>query len=96
GLYGIRADLTTYGKVIGGGLPIGVVAGRSEYLDHVDGGYWEYEDASFPRVAQTAFAGTFSKHPLAMASAEAVLTHLRAAGPGLQAALSRRTVDLVH
>src|SRR5690606_39957017 len=37
---GVRADLATYGKIVGGGLPIGVVAGDAQYLDALDGGAW--------------------------------------------------------
>jgi len=91
--YGIRADLATYGKVIGGGYPIGVVAGKAEYLDTLDGGAWQYGDDSAPEVGMTFFAGTFVRHPLALAAAKAVLLHLKEAGPGLQEALSRRVAS---
>jgi glutamate-1-semialdehyde aminotransferase len=64
-IFGVRADLATYGKVIGGGLPIGLVAGRREYMDALDGGGWEYGDDSMPEVGVTFFAGTFVRHPLA-------------------------------
>ncbi len=40
-LFGIRADLATYGKVVGGGLPIGLVAGSPMYMDALDGGSWQ-------------------------------------------------------
>lgn len=92
---GVRADLAAYGKVIGGGLPIGVVAGRGAFLDVVDGGSWSYGDDSVPSVPQTFFAGTFCKHPLAMAATAAVLDHLSEEGPALQEGLTRRTTDLV-
>ncbi|MGD0097335.1 MAG: amino acid adenylation domain-containing protein [Terracidiphilus sp.] len=88
--YGIRADLATYGKVIGGGYPIGVVAGKAEYLDTLDGGAWQYGDDSAPEVGMTFFAGTFVRHPLALAAAKAVLHHLKETGPKLQDALSRK------
>jgi amino acid adenylation domain-containing protein len=88
--YGIRADLATYGKVIGGGYPIGVVAGKAEYLDALDGGAWQYGDDSAPEVGMTFFAGTFVRHPLAMAAAKAVLRHLKQAGPELQETLARK------
>jgi amino acid adenylation domain-containing protein len=91
--YGIRADLATYGKVIGGGYPIGVVAGKAEYLDTLDGGAWQYGDDSAPEVGMTFFAGTFVRHPLALAAAKAVLLHLKEAGPGLQEALSRKVAS---
>ena len=71
--FDVRADLATYGKVVGGGLPIGVVAGRREYMDALDGGGWSFGDASFPDVGVTFFAGTFVRHPLALAAAVAVL-----------------------
>jgi acyl transferase domain-containing protein/glutamate-1-semialdehyde aminotransferase len=94
-LYGINADLATYGKVVGGGLPIGLVAGRHEYMDALDGGKWAYGDDSFPEVGVTFFAGTFVRHPLALAAAHAVLQHLRREGPELQERLNRRTTELV-
>ena len=50
-LFGIRADLATYGKVIGGGLPIGVIAGSATFMDALDGGTWQYGDDSVPRSA---------------------------------------------
>jgi len=91
--YGIRSDLATYGKVIGGGYPIGVVAGKAEYLDALDGGAWQYGDDSAPEVGMTFFAGTFVRHPLALAAAKAVLLHLKEAGPGLQESLSRKVAN---
>ncbi len=68
-MYGIRADLVTYGKVLGGGMPIGVVAGSRMFMDPVDGGFWSYGDDSCPEVKMTFVAGTFCHHPLAMATA---------------------------
>jgi amino acid adenylation domain-containing protein len=94
-LFGIRADMATYGKVIGGGLPIGVLAGRAEYMDTLDGGTWRFGDQSGPEAGVTFFAGTFFRHPLALAAARAVLHHLKANGPGLQRALSDKTARLV-
>ena len=46
--YGIRADMCTYGKVIGGGHPIGVLSGKHEYLDALDGGAWQFGDSVWP------------------------------------------------
>ena len=68
-LFGIRADLATYGKVIGGGLPIGILAGKSRFMDALDGGQWRYGDDLYPAVAPTFFAGTFVRHPLTLAAA---------------------------
>ncbi|HQZ28220.1 MAG TPA: amino acid adenylation domain-containing protein, partial [Verrucomicrobiales bacterium] len=79
--YGVEADIATYGKVVGGGMPLGVVAGKAEFMDTFDGGMWQYGDDSFPEKGVTFFAGTFVRHPLAMAAVKAVLLHLREKGP---------------
>jgi amino acid adenylation domain-containing protein len=92
---GVTADMATYGKVLGGGFPIGAVAGGSHYLDAIDGGLWLYGDSSFPAADTTFFAGTFCKHPLAMAAAASVLSHLEAVGPQLQSDLNLRTEAFV-
>ncbi|MBI5720133.1 MAG: amino acid adenylation domain-containing protein [Burkholderiales bacterium] len=94
-LFGIRADLGSYGKVVGGGFPIGVIAGKREYMDALDGGHWEYGDDSIPTVGVTYFAGTFVRHPLALVAAKAVLEHLDHEGPELQATLTRSTAAMV-
>jgi amino acid adenylation domain-containing protein len=82
--FGVKADLASYGKVIGGGLPIGVIAGKRAYMDALDGGFWQFGDASVPTVGVTYFAGTFVRHPLALAAVKAVLLHLKEKGPALQ------------
>jgi amino acid adenylation domain-containing protein len=93
--FGIRADMATYGKVLGGGLPIGVLAGTSEFLDALDGGQWQFGDDSVPEVGVTFFAGTFVRHPLALAAVKAVLEELKRQGPELQERLTRRTEQMV-
>jgi glutamate-1-semialdehyde aminotransferase/acyl carrier protein len=92
-IFGVRADMATYGKVIGGGLPIGLVTGRHEYLDALDGGAWQYGDESIPEIGVTFFAGTFVRHPLALAAARAVLGQLEEQGPDLQRSLNLRTTE---
>ena len=92
----ISADIVTYGKIVGGGLPIGVVAGDARYLDAIDGGTWSFEGPGGPEVERTFFAGTFNKNPLTMAAAKAVLSHLEAAGPALQQELNERTKVFVE
>jgi glutamate-1-semialdehyde 2,1-aminomutase len=64
-VYGIRPDLTTMGKIIGGGLPVGGYGGPSEIMDMV---------APLGPVYQ---AGTLSGNPLAMAAGYATLSYLR-------------------
>ncbi len=95
-LFDIRADLVTYGKVIGGGFPIGVIAGKREFMDALDGGHWQFGDNSVPEVGVTYFAGTFVRHPLALAAASAVIEHLKAHGPELQARLTARTTEFAE
>jgi amino acid adenylation domain-containing protein len=94
-LFGIRADLATYGKVIAGGMPMGILAGKAKYMDALDGGMWQYGDESFPEVGVTFFAGTFVRHPLAMAACKSVLQHLKSEGPALQERLTARTTDMI-
>jgi len=93
-LFGIQADLATYGKVVGGGYPIGVIAGKREFMDALDGGAWQFGDDSVPTVGVTYFAGTFVRHPLALAAARAVLQHLKEEGAGLQERLNARTTAM--
>jgi amino acid adenylation domain-containing protein len=93
-LAGVRADMATYGKVVGGGLPIGVLAGNRKFMDALDGGTWRFGDDSFPEVGVTFFAGTFVRHPLVLASAWAVLNHIKTQGPQMQEKLQKRTSQL--
>ena len=59
--YGVTPDLTTLGKIIGGGMPVGAYGGRADLMRHVapEGGVYQ--------------AGTLSGHPLAMAAGAATL-----------------------
>ncbi|HEY1546572.1 MAG TPA: amino acid adenylation domain-containing protein [Kofleriaceae bacterium] len=95
GLFGIQADLASYGKVVGGGFSIGVIAGKRAFMDALDGGAWQYGDASIPTIGVTYFAGTFVRHPLALAATKAVLQHLKEAGPELQETLTKKTAAMV-
>jgi glutamate-1-semialdehyde 2,1-aminomutase len=63
-LFDIRPDLATYGKVIGGGLPVGAFGGRAELMDQL---------APLGKVYQ---AGTLSGNPVAMAAGLATLGEL--------------------
>ncbi|MEN0056340.1 MAG: aminotransferase class III-fold pyridoxal phosphate-dependent enzyme, partial [Mucilaginibacter sp.] len=93
-MFGIKADLGTYGKVIGGGMPIGAIAGISKYMDALDGGNWQFGDDSTPEAGVTYFAGTFVRHPLALAAGKATLLYLKEQGPALQEGLNARTKRL--
>ena len=65
--FGVRADLVTYGKTLGGGLPVGVLCGRSDLMKR-------YRDA---RPADVCFArGTFNAHPYVMGAMAAFLDRL--------------------
>jgi glutamate-1-semialdehyde 2,1-aminomutase len=79
--FGVTADLTTLGKVIGGGLPVAAYGGRRDVMGHV---------APQGKVYQ---AGTLSGNPLAMAAGAATL---RALTPELHARIAARTARLVE
>lgn len=63
--YGVKADLVTYGKIIGAGLPVGAFGGRQEVMDVVS------------PVGPVYQAGTLSGNPLAMAAGFALLSELQ-------------------
>lgn len=64
GRYGVRPDLTTYGKVIGGGLPIGAVGGRRDIME------------TLSPLGKVFHAGTLAGNPLATAAGRAALGEL--------------------
>lgn len=76
-LYGIEPDLSTFGKIIGGGMPVGAYGGRRELMSQV---------APAGPIYQ---AGTLSGNPVAMAAGLATLALIQA--PGFHAELERRT-----
>jgi amino acid adenylation domain-containing protein len=94
-IWGIKGDMATYGKVVGGGMPIGVLVGSSRFMDALDGGHWNYGDDSVPMTAPTFFAGTFVRHPLVLAAAHAVLHHIKGEGAELYGRVAQRTQALV-
>jgi glutamate-1-semialdehyde aminotransferase len=92
--FDIDADLATYGKVVGGGYPIGIIGGKAKFMDALDGGYWQYGDASIPESGVTFFAGTFVRHPLSLAAAKVVLTRIKAEGMQLYEGLEEKTAKM--
>ena len=78
---GIRADLVTYGKVIGGGMPVGAFGGRREIMEHI---------APLGSVYQ---AGTLSGNPIAMIAGFTMLKELKG-NPGIYKELEAKTVYL--
>jgi len=96
GWYGIDADMVTYGKIIGGGMPAGLLAGSKKYMDALDGGMWQYGDDSVPEVGVTFFAGTFVRHPLMIAAANAVSDELKRGGEKLYTDLNAKADRLAE
>ncbi len=94
--FDVWGDMSTYGKILGGGMPIGALAGSSKYMDALDGGTWRFDDQSEPEADMTFFAGTFVRHPLALAAAHQILLRLKEEGPELQETLTARTSHLVN
>jgi len=93
GLFGIDADLAVYGKILGGGLPLAVLAGRAELMAWIDG---QRKGACLtPQSARVVSAGTFSRQSLAMAVAEAVLKEVVRGGVATTTHLTARTTALV-
>jgi glutamate-1-semialdehyde 2,1-aminomutase len=80
-LYGIRPDLTTLGKIVGGGMPVGVFGGRRDIMSHI---------APLGPVYQ---AGTLSGNPVAMIAGLTTLQGIEA--PGFHARLAAATDKLV-
>jgi glutamate-1-semialdehyde 2,1-aminomutase len=79
--YGIRPDLTTLGKVIGGGLPVGAYGGRKDIMNKV------------APVGPVYQAGTLSGNPLAVAAGLAMLRYLKR-HPEVYGQLEARTAEL--
>jgi glutamate-1-semialdehyde 2,1-aminomutase len=82
GLYGIVPDLTTLGKVIGGGMPVGAFGGRRDIMDRL------------APVGPVYQAGTLSGNPVAVAAGLATLKATRS--PGFYDSLAARTLGLVE
>jgi glutamate-1-semialdehyde 2,1-aminomutase len=81
GLYGVQADITTLGKIIGAGLPVGAFGGKKEIMQCI---------APLGGVYQ---AGTLSGNPLAMRAGLAMFKHLRQ--PGFYEALTEKLATLL-
>lgn len=81
-LYQVLPDITTLGKIIGGGLPVGAYGGKKEIMDFVspDGPVYQ--------------AGTLSGNPVAMAAGHAMLSHLNE-NPGIYDQLEATTQHIV-
>ena len=80
-LYGVKPDLTTLGKIVGGGMPVGAFGGRRDIMEHI------------APVGPVYQAGTLSGNPVAMAAGLATLEAISA--PGFHERLARRTTQLI-
>lgn len=71
--YSVRPDLTTMGKIIGGGFPVGAVGGKEEIMSLMAHQSTEFPTSRGPRVPH---AGTFNAHPITLAAGIATLSEL--------------------
>jgi len=81
--YGLRADLTALGKIIGGGFPVGALAGRADVMDVMN-----------PQASKLLYplSGTFSANPVTMTAGLAAMQHYDAAAVARLNALAERAM----
>lgn len=77
GFYNVKPDIGVYGKIPGGGMPTGVIAGAAKYMDYVDGGTWSFDDDSMPKLKRTFMAGTHTQNPYKISTCLAILRELK-------------------
>lgn len=77
GFFNVTPDLATYGKVIGGGMPTGVIGGLAKYMNYVDGGTWNFDDESMPSLKRTMMAGTHTQNSLKVSAALAICREMK-------------------
>lgn len=94
--FGVEVDISCYGKILSGGMPCATVSGRGSFLDCFDGGPWHFGDDSFPEAGVTFFGGTFTRHPVAVATAHAALRAIKDAGPEMYEELNRKSRRFAH
>jgi len=81
--YGLKADLTALGKIIGGGFPVGAIAGRADVMDVMN-----------PQASKLLYplSGTFSANPVTMTAGLAAMQHYDAAAVARLNALAERAM----
>ncbi|MEJ2538830.1 MAG: aminotransferase class III-fold pyridoxal phosphate-dependent enzyme [Gemmatimonadota bacterium] len=94
--FGVEVDISCFGKILSGGMPCATVSGRGSWLDCFDGGPWRFGDDSFPEAGVTFFGGTFTRHPVAVATAHAALKAIKDAGPELYEELNAKSRRFAH
>ena len=82
GLLGVTPDLTTLGKIVGGGMPMGVVCGPQKYMEH------------FSPTGAVYQAGTLSGNPLSVAAGIALLKRLHSDSDEIYNTLDQRSAQL--
>jgi len=86
--------MVTYGKIIGGGIPVSVIGGTVSLMSYVDGGT---EDLPWGSRTETTYtAGTYVKNPLAIAAMKALLLQMKKKGKYIQESLNENSSQLAE
>lgn len=90
--FNVKADMVTYGKIIGGGIPVAIIGGTESLMSYVDGGT---EDLPWGSRTETTYtAGTYVKNPLAIAAMKALLLEMKNKGKYIQESLNKNSSQL--
>ncbi|MEM9446188.1 MAG: aminotransferase class III-fold pyridoxal phosphate-dependent enzyme [Verrucomicrobiota bacterium] len=88
--FDVKADLVTYSKIAGGGLPLSIVAGREDFMSYLQ------PTAGVERDRSIFFAGTFCKHPLSLVASHATMQELISRGNSLQQGLNQKVANMIE
>lgn len=77
GFFNVKPDIATYGKIPGGGMPTGIVAGLAKYMNYVDGGTWAFDNDEMPSIKRAVIGGTHTQNSLKVSATLAVCNKMK-------------------